>query len=539
MAEEDIIFGKNRHFFGGIEPSNVKSFKVTRDIPTNKLKIKITLPNDTTVENQSLCTVGGAVIRRKTTGYPKDEFDGDLVADVTASGTYTDTGADTDVSYYYAAFPYSTQGVYNRGYANRAKYTATGKLGYYYGFDLDTLDSNPNTRVSYPADVQNANYTPIKLIYSGDGYYFGRFDYGDWPSKPGEKFMPTPCILTSSDNWKTSSVLYDLDPNDYTKTADGNSYTLTQPFRYMMRWPKIYIHREVVSGVYKFRCSNVKVDESWDCLCNYDRYNNEIDNFFMGIYSNYSNYDVGTTTKTSGYRGSFSTLLQSTNADWNIELLVDHLLIQDLLIMISKTTNLISAFGRGYYYDTNDGTYNRALDKCGLFYGEQYAREPVKIFGMENYWGNYYRVINGFIIKNGDIKIKLTCGTHDGTTVTGYNDTGNGYLTVGSIKNYTSTTGTYGGYISGMLMGFYGRIPIIPKGSSTTYETDKFEYKYDNENTYFAIVGKTTDDNDGTSVSLVDTGPFSIIANNTINNASSLYNATWYSSYKPTKGTFK
>ena len=28
MAEEDLIFGKNRHFFGGIEPSNMKGFSV-------------------------------------------------------------------------------------------------------------------------------------------------------------------------------------------------------------------------------------------------------------------------------------------------------------------------------------------------------------------------------------------------------------------------------------------------------------------------------------------------------------------------------
>lgn len=26
MAEEDLIFGKNRHFFGGIEPSNMQNF---------------------------------------------------------------------------------------------------------------------------------------------------------------------------------------------------------------------------------------------------------------------------------------------------------------------------------------------------------------------------------------------------------------------------------------------------------------------------------------------------------------------------------
>ena len=52
MAEEDLIFGKNRHFFGGIEPSNMKVFNVT--IPGGiygKLgpSVVATLPDDTVV----------------------------------------------------------------------------------------------------------------------------------------------------------------------------------------------------------------------------------------------------------------------------------------------------------------------------------------------------------------------------------------------------------------------------------------------------------------------------------------------------------
>ena len=75
MAEEDLIFGKNRHFFGGIEPSNMLAFSVA--VESGVVKVTATLPNDTVVNNQTLCTVEGAIIRRKTTDYPKDEFDGD------------------------------------------------------------------------------------------------------------------------------------------------------------------------------------------------------------------------------------------------------------------------------------------------------------------------------------------------------------------------------------------------------------------------------------------------------------------------------
>ena len=259
MAEEDMIYGKQRHFFGGMEPSGMKKFTIT---PVNRfVRLDVQLPDDTVVDGQTLCTVAGAVIRRKTSGYPKDEFDGDFVMDVTESGMFTDSTAIRTETYFYAAFPYSAQGVYNRDPKNMAvlsgpdnlvifsaawvydplskavkvqltcdlpdtitgavirrrsgaypvsetdgdavmTVTADGKYldegvslgnsyyyaafpyvtagvygrdpvnraavtipeqpyGYFFGYDLDTTDSDPATRVSYPAEVQNAGYTPL------------------------------------------------------------------------------------------------------------------------------------------------------------------------------------------------------------------------------------------------------------------------------------------------------------------------------------------------------------------------------------------
>ena len=117
MAEEDLIFGKNRHFFGGIEPSNMQNF--TAVIEGEHVKITAQLPADTVINGQTLCTVEGAVIRRKTTDYPKDEFDGEEVAVIKTSTTFVDSATSATGTYYYAAFPFTTQGVYNRNKANR------------------------------------------------------------------------------------------------------------------------------------------------------------------------------------------------------------------------------------------------------------------------------------------------------------------------------------------------------------------------------------------------------------------------------------
>lgn len=120
MAEEDIVFGKNRHLFGGIEPSNMKSLSVMQEIVNNQVQVKLIyeLPNDTTISGQTLCTVAGAVIRRQLNERPKDEFDGELIGIVTTSGELIDATAEVDNVYYYQAFPYTTQGVYNRNPLN-------------------------------------------------------------------------------------------------------------------------------------------------------------------------------------------------------------------------------------------------------------------------------------------------------------------------------------------------------------------------------------------------------------------------------------
>ena len=92
MAEEDLIFGKNRHFFGGIEPSNMIEFTVSYDVEdtVRRSKVVAKLPADTTINGQTLCSVAGAVIRKKVGAYPKDEFDGILVKNISTDETFYD-----------------------------------------------------------------------------------------------------------------------------------------------------------------------------------------------------------------------------------------------------------------------------------------------------------------------------------------------------------------------------------------------------------------------------------------------------------------
>lgn len=481
MAEEDIIFGKNRHLFGGIEPSNMTRFLAERVAHSDKVIITTILPSDTVINGQVLCTVAGAVIRKSTTEYPKDEFDGELVANIASSQTIEDAGTG-DI--YYAAFPYSDQGVYNRSDANRAfvKDPTSG----IYGYDLDTADPDPATRVTYPDDCDNYYYQAAAMDKTS-----GVFDYGDWPSEAGDIFMPKPCMLKYD-----GTVDYYLDPNDYSKKEDGTSSDISNTAyggNAMMEWPKIYTKRwEDEDGIYHFRCSLTNPDDTYECWCNYDKNNNEIDHFYTSIYEcikvgsvarslsggkKLDNFNYNTSS--NNYVSTLILTAYDNGDDWTNEVLSDRLLITDLLVMMCKTTNGQAAIGSGVAHTSSSDTVTNTgtMNNRGLFYYDV-GTKAVKVFGMEHWWGNNGRLISGIAGTTGtnglSLYVKFTRGTKDGSANTDYYfkaSNGNYAKRAEGHKQITTLTGS--GYMTAFICTDAGRIPDGRiEGSSTTYECD-------------------------------------------------------------------
>lgn len=517
MAEEDLIYGKNRHLFGGIEPSNMISFNAVSSyqVSSGKARIKIIaeLPKETTINGQTLCTIAGAIIRKKEDSYPKDEFDGALLATLTEDGSVNDDDVTIGKTYYYAAFPYTEQGVYNRSKKNRAVAKAQ-TYTYLYGYDLKTSDSNPATRVTYPSDVDNASYTAAGMDFTSNV-----FNYGGWPSTPGEKFMPRPCMLGFD-----GVVKEYLDPDDYTKKTDGSASSVAKKSfagNAMMEWPKIYTHREFVNGVYKFRCSDIPLGDDWDCWCNYDKNNNIIEHFYTPIYfgSNIENVmrSISGQPNCIGHTAQSEIDHAVANGDgWYTEVLADRLLIQDLLVMMAKSTELQSIYGMGRCSSSNDNNTigQGTMNTKGLFWGDKTQTNGVKVFGMENWWGNIARRTAGWIYDNGMQKIKITVGTHDGSTVIGYNLDGFGYIELSDA----TPSGNSGGYISEMKNNLaFGRIPVKTSGSATTYEADGMWW-FNGSKANYAVVGGNCHD------ALLD-GPMSVYLNFWADYSGTLYGA--------------
>ena len=111
----------------GQVPNNMRAFTA---YPMSKTSIglKFLEPSDSyDSEGNIICTVGGVVIRMSDDHYPLNPTDGTLVVDNKEPGKYQNNpyevgGLEEGKDYYFSAFPYSAQGIYNQSSdpANRA-----------------------------------------------------------------------------------------------------------------------------------------------------------------------------------------------------------------------------------------------------------------------------------------------------------------------------------------------------------------------------------------------------------------------------------
>lgn len=350
-----------------------------------------------------------------------------------------------------------------------------------YGFELDPSNSSPSGSVTYIES--NAAYTPAHMDFTNDA-----FDYGSWTDP---FFMPTPVILGFD-----GTEICELDPNDYTKDVDGNDSGITSfdtQGNAMMRWPLMWVSRQWVNGKYQFRVANTQVDSTYQCWANLNAAGQQVP-FYTPIYFGSKNDSgSGPLRSLSGQANYVNhtgadeiTAAKANGSGWHTERVVDRWLVNDLLVLMGRSLDTQGTFGKGRTKSSNRSAINTGtMDTRGLFWGSTDETSGVKVFGMENWWGNLYRRVAGWVMINGSTqKVKLTTGTEDGSTATDYNTDGTGYITLAN----SAPVGSSGGFISGWVETEHGLVPKALSGSETTYACDKMYYNASTAAGY-AVVG--------------------------------------------------
>lgn len=184
----------------GQAPNNMRAFSVS-SVSKTSLGVRFLEPEDSYDSAGNLiCSVGGVMIRMSETDYPANTSDGTLVIDNKDLGKYaTDafevSGLVEGKTYYFSAFPYSSQGVYNLSSdeSNRAtgspadgeKVTVNISIDDTTGFSSVTITCVDETN---PTETKTATITATQRTASftvpiGDTYHI---EYGaaDGYSKP-------------------------------------------------------------------------------------------------------------------------------------------------------------------------------------------------------------------------------------------------------------------------------------------------------------------------------------------------------------------
>lgn len=326
--------------------------------------------------------------------------------------------------------------------------------------------------ITYIAD--NSSFKSAKMNFDT-----GEFDYGDWEDAWFIRDLK-PCMLKYD-----GTVDYELDKNDYSKKIDGVNDSDIANVSYegnaMIGIPKVYWKIDSSNDNYiDFYVSNVKVDDNYHCWSHINYDGKEIDYSYMPIYSSSLDSSArlrslsGCSPKASYTTEQFIEAAKNNNLDsniWYIECFSDYLLLEILLMLIGKSTNSQKTFGYGNMSSQSALKTGGTNDK-GLFYGTNGTKDYMKVFGIENYWGDTWGRIAGLIYNSG-FKIKLTRNSLDGTSVSDYNLTGDGYINIGN-----SISGSSGGYIKSLKgndkYGFI--VPASAGASSSTYFCDEVRF---------------------------------------------------------------
>ena len=386
-----------------------------------------------------------------------------------------------------------------------------------YGWHINPNESDSYDAVSYIEDA--VGMTPA---YMGST----AFNYGSWGKV---FFIPKPCMVRYD-----GTVDYYLDPNDYTKKADGTPSDIGNPayqgnamMEWGLLWFKFWSGNEEGEGY--FCVADRKVDDTYDCTCNYDADGNITEHFYTAIYQgttapNYDNtktyavddivtysdaeYKCITAIETAeafdstkwtqlsattrlrslsgvrlisangnGYTTGTQEVARATacnttaKTEWYIETWCDRVLINALLVLMGKSLDTQGTFGRGIDSGSRaqkEAYVTGALNDKGLFYGSTAnGTTAVKTFGMENWWALAWHRTAGLVGgANNTYLYKMTWSTHDGSTATGYNSNGSGYL---STSGRPATN-----YLYKAKYDKWGFLPIVTGSSNALYYKDYF-----------------------------------------------------------------
>lgn len=346
-----------------------------------------------------------------------------------------------------------------------------------YGYRIDKNNLDPDTRVEYLFDA--VGMTPAYMNFST-----GQFNYGSW----GDIWFiknNKPVALNFD-----GTEAFELNPTNYWQKSDGTTAIdiedATLNYNYMSRIPTVYVKRWEDSQ-YNYVAFTQYPQGGFTAYAHQGASGRINENMYLPMFKGFKDSNgklrslagktPWNTTGGIGYELDAAKAIATTNNGWQIWDFAKHELISDLLTLISKHTSSRWKFGKGViktesstagfckggyehdgttkatcaqFWGTDEGTGNTPSNEDGSHH--------VRVFHIEDLWGNRWERCLGLHLINGIYKVKMFAPYYATAP------TGSGALLPDETYETLSLTPPSGNYLQNQSTGFYGNIPISTSG---------------------------------------------------------------------------
>lgn len=406
---------------GGIAPSNVLDPKIK--IGNTQLAISWSDPADTIVDGQTLCTWKGTKLVQKVGAFPENIKDGVLLLDNQVRDSYKEngfqiSGLTNGTTYYFALFPYSDTGVVNANSANQL--SGTPQPYKIMTAKIDLSNSNPETSVTYADDA-------VEMTAKSNAWdeFFGHY----------------PVLLANG------VEVGKLNPNNFAQFENGSSADITSGSAgdVMIAFPRRGVRITTNGNIVTISMTDDPDNADFEYLA-HERGTTRKEKFYLGAYKGYTNSSKlrslsGKTPTVNQTIGTFRTQAQANGEGYENSGFYQLIFRQVMYILKYKNLNSQTALGQGYT-GGSAAVATGGTNTNGMDYGTTSSTTRVKLFGLEDFWGNVWEWIDGVV----------TDSTRNILTATdNFNDSGSGYTNQGQ-----GATSNIGGYMS------------VPQGTTKT-----------------------------------------------------------------------
>ena len=258
-----------------------------------------------------------------------------------------------------------------------------------YGIKIDPTNSS----VTYTDDA--VGFTPLSVNQST-----GVCNYGSWKNIINDVLGVKPCLVK-----RDGTVLTYLNPNDYTKTIDGNTVDIESGDfgQVLISFNHVYYKFSMHENKLWFQISNKRNDYTWieTAFCAEDGIGSVRDHMYIGSYecAQVNNILQSLSGKDPSFNLSFNEIDSLTSFGvFHMMNIIKKQFVIFLGYLVTKSIDLESKIGNGNI-QSNTILKTGTMNTKGLFYGKNTTNEGVKLFGIENLWGNQLKYMNGLVQK--------------------------------------------------------------------------------------------------------------------------------------------